>query len=69
MANVGKQIKMANLGKQIKMANLGKQINSQSLEDTQVGFGYILQKYSLEIQKYHQRTDQKYDGPTNRRHG
>ena len=33
--------------------------NSQSLEDTQVG--YISQKYSLEIQKYHQRTDQKYD--------
>ena len=30
------------------------------LEDTHVG--YILEKYSLEIQKYHQRTDQPTDG-------
>ena len=40
-------------------------INSQSLEDTQVG--YTSQKYSLEIQKYHQRTRIPIYGPTYRR--
>ena len=35
---------------------------SQSLEDTQVG--YILKRYSLEIQKFDQRTDQPTDGRT-----
>ena len=46
-----------------KVCRLEEEINSQSLEDTQVG--YILQKYSLDKYTSEQEIQNITDGPTN----
>ena len=53
------QTKIQQAKKGYNLTSVHLKINSQRLEDTQVG--YTSQKYTLEIQKYHGRTDQRTD--------